>query len=166
MRLHFATIPMHDGESEEEALNAFLASHRVIGIERQFVVDGPRSAWAVCVSWVDGEARASATPGTAGRKGRVDDREALTPEQFAVFVRLREARKGMAERDGVPPYAVVTNEQMAEMVRRGVGTVTELGAIEGVGPSRVEKYGAELLAVLRASRSTSDAGPSDGPSAG
>jgi superfamily II DNA helicase RecQ len=157
MKLHFATIPMHDREAEEEALNAFLGSHRVVGIERQFVADGPRSAWAVCVSWVDGDGRAIAGPGAGARKGRVDYREALTPEQFAVFVRLRELRKGLAERDGVPPYAVVTNEQMAEIVRRGVATVAELGAVEGVGPSRVEKYGAALLAVLQASRATADA---------
>ena len=46
MRLHLVTVPLHDGEGAEAALNAFLASHRVVGIERQFVSDGPRSARA------------------------------------------------------------------------------------------------------------------------
>ncbi|MBM4281151.1 MAG: hypothetical protein FJ137_10460 [Deltaproteobacteria bacterium] len=156
MRLHFATIPIHDGDADEAALNRFLASHRVVGIERHFVADGPRSAWAVCVSWVEGPARLEpgggpgAGPGGEARKGRVDYRDVLTADQFALYVRLRDARKRLAERDGVPPYAVVTNEQLAEIVRRDARTLAELGAIEGIGPARVQKYGAALTAVVAA----------------
>lgn len=54
MRLHFATIPIHDAQGPAAELNRFLASHRVLSVDRQLVQDGPRSAWAVCVAFVDG----------------------------------------------------------------------------------------------------------------
>ncbi len=147
MRLHFATVPVFSGTQAAEAeLNAFLASHRVDSVDRQLVVDGPRSAWAICVAYVDGPEPGSKA---ASKKGRVDYREVLPPEQFQVFARLRELRKKLAEREGVPPYALFTNEQLAEMVRRRAASLAALGAIDGVGPARLEKYGAAFLEVLQ-----------------
>ena len=152
MRLHFATVPMYDADDAEEALNRFLASHRVVAIERQFVSDGQRSAWAVCVSWVDGKARTTASEASVGNsgEGRLDYREILSAEQFAVYARLRDLRKKLSEREGVPAYAVVTNEQMAEMTRRPITSLADLAKLEGIGPARTEKYGAALLEALRA----------------
>ena len=37
----------------------------------------------------------------------------LKPEEFEVFSRLREWRKAAAEKEGVPVYTVLTNEQLA-----------------------------------------------------
>ncbi len=149
MRLHFVTVPVHGSAAAEDELNHFLGTHRVIAVERQLVADGPRSTWAVCVAYVDG-------PGVPGHgasapdpaKKRVDYREVLPPAEFQVFAKLRDLRKVTAERDGVPPYAVFTNEQLAEMVKRNVRTNAELGRIDGVGPARIEKYAVPFLAIL------------------
>jgi superfamily II DNA helicase RecQ len=75
----------------------------------------------------------------------VDYKEVLKPEEFEVFSRLREWRKGVAEKEGVPVYVVLSNEQLAEMVRQRVASQAQLGQIEGVGDARVEKYGAAVL---------------------
>ena len=42
-------------------------------------------------------------------------------------------RKELAEKEGVPAYALFTNEQLAEMVQRRVGSLTAMKEIEGVG---------------------------------
>ena len=47
-------------------------------------------------------------------------------------------------------YALFTNEQLAAMVQSRVTTAAALEKIDGVGPARVEKYGAAMLAVLTA----------------
>ncbi|MBP9803395.1 MAG: HRDC domain-containing protein [Candidatus Accumulibacter sp.] len=47
----------------------------------------------------------------------------------------------MAEQEGVPMYALFTNEQLAEMVTRRTTTIAALGEIDGVGKARIEKYG-------------------------
>jgi ribonuclease D len=50
----------------------------------------------------------------------VDYKEVLKPEEFEVFSRLRDWRKNVAEKEGVPVYAVLTNEQLAQMVQKQV----------------------------------------------
>lgn len=148
MRLHFVTVPIHGGAVAEDELNQFLASHRVIAVDRQLVTDGARSAWVICITYVDAGATAAAGANvdTNGKKSRVDYREVLPDDEFQVFAELRDLRKKLADRDGVPPYALFTNEQLAEMVRRHVRSTADLARLDGVGPARIEKYGPAFLA--------------------
>jgi superfamily II DNA helicase RecQ len=46
-------------------------------------------------------------------KSKVDYKDILTPEEFTLFSKLREVRKKLAEENGLPVYAVCTNEQLA-----------------------------------------------------
>lgn len=154
MRMHFVTIPAFGSEAGEAELNQFITGHRVLSVDRQFIADGPRSAWAVCVLYTEGQEQRPAS--TTGRKRSVDYRELLSPEDFAVFARLRSLREQLAEKDGVPAYALFTNEQLATMVRQRVRTIVALGAIAGVGKGRIDKYGAAFLAELARVEATED----------
>ena len=147
MKFHFVTVPIHGGDPVEEELNRLLASHRVVAVDRQLVSDGARSAWVNCITYVDEENVAGAD---AGKKPpRVDYRDLLPDAEFQVFARLRDLRKRLSEQEGVPPYALFTNEQLAEMVRKKVRSPSELAKIDGVGAARLEKYGRAFLEVLR-----------------
>jgi superfamily II DNA helicase RecQ len=126
-----------------EQLNRFLKSHRVIGIRREFVVEGENSSWAFCVEYVDGEPAIE-----RGRDGKTDYREILPPEQFVVFARLRVLRKELADRDGLPAFGVFTNEQLARMVQMPARDASDLRKIPGVGEGKLEKYGSAFLAAL------------------
>ncbi len=160
MRLHFVVIPIHGGSAVEDELNHFMTSRRVAAVDRQFVPDGARSAWAICVTYVDGGAAAPGVTDPSSKKG-VDYRDQLPPAEFLIYSKLRDLRKQLAQRDGVPPYALFTNEQLAEMVRRSVRTAAELSTIEGVGPTRIEKYAVAFLEVLNAPPPAAQ--PSSGP---
>ena len=50
MRFRFFAIPVAGSEEAEEALNACLAGHRIVSVDREFVSDGWNSFWAVCVT--------------------------------------------------------------------------------------------------------------------
>jgi len=113
-------------------------------VERQLVQDGPRSAWAVCVS-VAAAATSAAKPKASPRRGRIDYKAVLPPEQFERFAALRSLRKRLSTKEGVPPYAVFNNAQLAAMVTGDVRTRAALARIPGVGPARVKKYGATFL---------------------
>ena len=89
------------------------------------------------------------TGGRADGKPKVDYKEVLSEADFAVFSRLRVLRKEVAEREGLPVYAVFTNEQMAAMVTGRADSLAALGKIDGIGAARVEKYGAAFLAALQ-----------------
>ncbi len=144
MRMKYFSIPALSPEQAEEDVARFLGSHRILAIERHFVVDGPASYWAICVSYVQSEVSGPSTK----RPEKIDYREALSEQEFANFSRLRNLRKSVADREGVPPYALFNNEQLAIMVRDRVITRERLASIDGVGPGRIEKYGEAFLALL------------------
>ncbi len=134
-------------EAQEE-LNGFLRSHRVLAVDRYFVDQGTNSFWSVCVDYLEGATGSERHNGRGG-KPKVDYREVLSAEDFAVFAQLRQWRKEAATAEGVPVYMVFTNEQLAHMVRQRVATKTDLAKIDGVGDARVEKYGEAVLEILR-----------------
>ena len=144
MRMHFAVVPVFEGHEAGEDLNRFLAGNRVASVECQFIANGAESAWAICVQYLGEQ-----TEVPASIKGRIDYRKVLPAAEFDLYARLRALRKDISEREGVPPYALFTNEQLAAMVRGRIRTPAALGEIDGVGPGRVGKYGDAFLAVLR-----------------
>jgi len=125
---------------------AFLRGHRLLAVKKEFVPDGENSFWTFCVEYLDGGGAGGLLPG--GKLPKVDYKEVLKPEEFEVFSWLRDWRKAVAEKEGVPVYVVVTNEQLAQMVQKKVNSKTGLKEIEGVGDARVEKYGEPLVALL------------------
>jgi len=160
MRLKFFTIPTMGPDEATEELTRFLANNRVLSLDRQFVDDGPASFWAVCVTTLNAEARQ-----TTPKRPKIDYREVLSATDFAAFAKLRDLRKQLSDREGVPPYALFTNDHLATMVRERIDTAQKLGAIPGVGPARVEKYAEAFLGALKeafAKRSPQE--PADAPS--
>ena len=145
MQLRFFTIPLLDDGDAAEELNQFLTSHRITAIDRSFVQDGANSAWALCVSF---EPAGNGRP-QGGKRGKVDYKEVLNEQDFIVFARLRSLRKEIADREGVPAYALFTNEQLAAMVQRRVRTREALSEIPGIGEGRIDKYGEAFLRLLR-----------------
>ena len=61
---------------------------------------------------------------------------------------IRDWRAERASREGIPPYMVCTNKQLAAMIKVRPQSLTRLATIDGVGKKKLEKYGQELLALL------------------
>jgi len=143
MKFAFFTIPIFHSEVATAELNQFLAGHRIQEVEKQFVDNGSNSFWAFTVTYGEGDA-----VNAAQQKNRVDYREVLDDDDFAVFARLRDLRKQISDDSGVPVYGIFSNEQLAEMVRQRPTSLTELGQIRKVGKGRLERYGERFLALL------------------
>lgn len=148
MRFRFFIVPAQGPEAAQDTVNNFCAQHRVVTVDRQFVALGAESYWALCLTYVEG-AGPLANPAGA-RRERIDYKAVLDEQDFARYATLRNLRKALAEEDGVPAYALFTNEQLAEMVTRRASSLAALGEIEGVGKARLEKYGQRFLDALRA----------------
>jgi DNA helicase-2/ATP-dependent DNA helicase PcrA len=80
----------------------------------------------------------------------------LAPEQAAAveppagFETLKAWRLRRAQADEVPAYVVFHNSTLEEIAGRRPRSLAELGAVPGVGPAKLARYGEEVLAVLAA----------------
>ena len=54
----------------------------------------------------------------------------------------------VASEEEVPAYVVFNDRTLAELVARTPRTLAELAAVPGIGPAKLERYGAELLSRL------------------
>ncbi len=129
------------GELEE--LNGFLASHRIAVVSHHVVSNAAGGMLVFIVEYIDALLKT-----TASRPPKVDYREKLSEPEFAVFSRLRDERKRIAEEEGVPVYAIFTNAQLAEIVTRRARSDRDMLRIEGIGKAKVEKYAVRLLPLL------------------
>lgn len=152
MQLKLFILPVKNLNAAETEMNVFLRGHRVLAVKKEFVPDGENSFWTFCVEYLESAPGANGGSNMSGRP-KVDYKELLKPEEFEVFNRLREWRKTVAEKEGVPVYVVLTNEQLAQMIKKKTNSRSGLKEIEGAGDARVEKYGEALLKLLAVSPS-------------
>lgn len=151
MQFHFFWIPVCHGEWAQQELNAFLKGNPASRVEKHFVDIGAESGWAVSVLSLRTVAvNGPPVAGAAGRADavRIDYREVLSPGDFEIFSQLRAWRKQRSVSDGVPIYAVCTNEQLAAISQQRPQTPQELGALEGIGKTRVKRYADEVLQLV------------------
>jgi len=131
-------------KSVTDELNAFLRSHRIVNVEKR-LIDGERgTGWVFLLEY--GSEGGKNTPGNSSQ--RVDYRELLNPVEYALFDKLRNLRKEIAEKSGIPVYAVFTNDQLASMVKKPPKTAKDLLSIAGVGEARVKQYGEAFIGLF------------------
>ena len=70
------------------------------------------------------------------------------PADEGLAGQLRTWRRDRAQQDGVPAYVVFPDATLDELSRRRPTSHRELAKIPGLGPTRLARYGDELLAVL------------------
>ncbi|MEW6073951.1 MAG: HRDC domain-containing protein [Planctomycetota bacterium] len=87
-------------------------------------------------------------PPNGGARDRPDPARGLDEAKRLLFNSLREWRTAKAREEGVPPFLVLTNRHLVEIVRRRPESANALGAVPGIGPGKVKRYGEEVLRLL------------------
>ncbi|HEX7613454.1 MAG TPA: HRDC domain-containing protein, partial [Candidatus Limnocylindrales bacterium] len=96
---------------------------------------------------------AAGRPAGAGASGRVRVIPgaplpvAATPDE-RLLEALRRWRRERASEDGVPAYVVFHDTTLVEIADSRPRTLPALRRIRGMGPVKLERYGAEILAVI------------------
>lgn len=152
MRVQLFTIPIYDGEDYLNELNKFLSSHRVTDVQKSFVDGDNGGSWSFCISYLETAKVTSTEP----KKGKVDYRNILDEKDFAIFCELRKVRKQISESESIPPFAVFTDAELAEIAKLNEITLATMKQIPGVGERKVEKYGASFMAVTHEKGGESD----------
>jgi ATP-dependent DNA helicase RecQ len=76
-------------------------------------------------------------------------RAAPTSGEGDLFEALRAWRAEAAKAQAVPPYVIFHDTVLRDIAAVRPGSLAELGEIKGVGASKLERYGAAILALLR-----------------
>ena len=66
-----------------------------------------------------------------------------------LFEKLRQLRKELANKEGIPPYLVFTDATLTEMVDFKPTSLMALRKVSGVGEYKLEKYGDEFAMLIR-----------------
>ncbi len=72
------------------------------------------------------------------------------PDEAPLFSALKTLRSELARAQKVPAYVVFSDRTLAEMALRRPRTLTGMGDISGVGPTKLDRYGERFLDVIRA----------------
>ncbi|UWZ82238.1 RecQ family ATP-dependent DNA helicase [Occallatibacter riparius] len=97
-----------------------------------------------------GKAQTSAAPSSPSAKRYRSDEPApieLTGDSADLASRLKEWRAAEAKRLGVPAYLVLHDRTLNALAARRPSTPHELLAVEGMGPSKVGRFGDAILAL-------------------
>lgn len=85
----------------------------------------------------------------SSRQQPTDSTFSFDPVATALWARLRAWRVDIARMHGVPAYVVFHDATLKELVRICPQTEDELRMVSGVGANKLEKYGEDLIAILR-----------------
>ncbi len=128
-----------------------MADKEIYSIHDHFFVkdDVPYLALVVCyrAAAVPPAAR-TVQPAKPARKRDESWRDLLTDADWHLFNTLRGWRSERAKKEGIPPYVICNNRQLAELVKARPATLAGLGEIEGIGEVELKKYGKEILVLL------------------
>lgn len=75
-------------------------------------------------------------------------RAELSADECELFDRLRLWRNSRAQAEGVPPYVLLHNRQLAQLARLRPQTLTALREIDGIGEAKAGRFGGDLLKML------------------
>jgi ATP-dependent DNA helicase RecQ len=115
---------------------------------------GPGTAGSAAASSAPSASAAPAAPAAPARGGRsrraaqVQAAGELGPAAEAVFERLRAWRTGIAKELGMPPYVIFHDSTLRQIAAAPPATLTGLAMVNGVGETKLARYGQQILDVL------------------
>lgn len=135
------------GTFDDSPLREFLKDKEIISIRDHFFIRNEVPYLTVVVRYFP--TRQEIDPAMAPQ-GKRDEawRELIGESDTGLFNLLREWRSKRSRQDGVPPYILFTNKQLAQLIKNNPTSLAALEQIDGIGKSRVEKYGKDILEIM------------------
>ena len=90
-----------------------------------------------------------ASPTTSKSRKSRGPAKTLSEQDASLFAMLKAERLSLAQQQGVPAYVIFSDATLLDMIKRRPATLTEMSTVNGVGPSKLEKYGQDFLSVMK-----------------
>ncbi|MFT4761608.1 MAG: superfamily II DNA helicase RecQ [Saprospiraceae bacterium] len=112
MQIKIFSIPIIGGESENDALNVFLRSHKILQVKQQLVEQPDIAYWCFSIKYLE-DYKLKGT-----KRGEIDYKSQLEPKAFDKFQEFRKIRKKVAETEGVPAFVIFTDKELSELSKQ------------------------------------------------
>jgi DNA helicase II / ATP-dependent DNA helicase PcrA len=146
--LEFEAVFIPRVEEKELPCKQSLRVPGAIAEERRLLYVGmTRAKRHLAVTWSGKPSRFLAELGVEAAPVKLQRPRADEP-QSPVYQALKRWRLQRAKADEIPAYVVFHNTTLAEIAERRPRTIAELASVPGVGPTKLERYGADVLAAL------------------
>jgi len=135
MQIKLFTIPVSDSGTALDEMNRFLRGNKILEVENHLISNDHGAYWCFCVRYLE---KAIASTGEA--KAKIDYKQVLDEATFQKFSRLREIRKKVAADEGLPAFAIFTDEELAGLAKLETITQKTMLTIKGIGDKKVERF--------------------------
>lgn len=136
-----------DGFGTEE-LELFIRSHVVAKVSEKFYERGGELYLVIFILYQEGieNTKPKITKIKPKEDKRVDYRGNLSSDsERALYDKLRDWRKEIAGKEGVPVFMLFTNQLLVDVIRAKPTSKGKLSEIKGFGESKIAKYGDFLI---------------------
>lgn len=135
MQIKLFTIPIGDNGIALDEMNRFLKNNKILEVQNQLISNENGAYWCFCVRYLE-----KAFSPSNENPVRVDYKQVLDEVVFAKFSKLREIRKKVAAEEGIPAFAVFTDEELAGLAKLDVITPKNMLSVKGIGDKKVDRY--------------------------
>ena len=135
MQIKLFTIPIGDSGTALDEMNRFLKINKILEVQNQLISNENGAYWCFCVRYIE-----KAFNATSNNTAKVDYKQVLDESTFIKFSKLREIRKKVAADEGIPAFAVFTDEELAGLAKLNNITPKNMLSVKGIGDKKVERF--------------------------
>lgn len=138
------------GGFDDGPLRDFVKDKEVLSLRDHFFIreEAPHLAVVVTYNLLRPEESTAPTPQEGRDENREKWRAFLEEGDWPLFNTLRDWRNQQAREEGIPPYVICTNRQLAQIARARPSSLGKLATIEGLGKAKIERYGGLILQLV------------------
>ncbi|TDX86811.1 HRDC domain-containing protein [Epilithonimonas xixisoli] len=128
-------------ESDQELINNFLAQSEVLHTNSK-LIEEEINYWSVLISYEEKKLK------NISSKAIPISEDELSEEETIIYNKLKDWRSEKAKETQLPAYIIFHNAHLVSIARYKPNNLEDLEQINGLGKSKTEKYGAEIIEVL------------------
>lgn len=133
----------------DSAMSGFLADKEVLRWESHFFERKGEFFWTVLAEYRDSSMPVRVKNGEEKLEKKEESyKTILTDADWPLFKMLKEWRGEESKKEGVPPYIICNNMQLARISVMRPTSLNALQGIDGIGKAKIEKYGKDILRIV------------------
>jgi superfamily II DNA helicase RecQ len=136
MQIKLFTIPVGDSGTALDEMNRFLRNNKMLEVQSELISNENGAYWCFCVRYIE----KMSSPAGYDKSKKVDYKHILDEATFQKFSKLREIRKKVAADEGIPAFAVFTDEELAALAKLETITERTMLSVKGIGDKKVERF--------------------------